>query len=81
MAKVEKIEVLSHHRGFARNYTPEELMGEIINLVNSDDYEDFMFVAAGEKGLRSIRIGSRDRDLRKGDLLLLNKYVEEAILE
>jgi hypothetical protein len=80
MEKVEKIEVLSHHRGFSRNYTPEELMGEIINLVNSDDFEDFMFIAGGEKGMRSIRIGSRDRDLRIGDLLLLNKYIEEDIL-
>lgn len=80
MAKIEKIEVLSHHRGFARNYTPEELMGEIINLVNSDDFEDFMFVAGGAKGMRSIRIGSKDRDLRIGDLLLLNEFIKEDIL-
>ena len=80
MAQVEKIEIISHHRGFARNYTPEELLGEIINLIKSGDFEDYMFIAGGAKGMRSIRIGSSDRDLRIGDLLLLNKYIEEDIL-
>ena len=76
----ENVIAISHHRGFARNYTPEELLGEIINLIKSDDFEDFMFIAGGAKGMRSIRIGSSDRDLRVGDLLLLNEYIKEDIL-
>jgi len=71
--------VLSHHRLYKRNYSPNELLGEIANIVKSEDFEDFMFVAA--KGVRrSVRIGSFDGDLRMGDLLMLTKFLEMDIV-
>ena len=71
---------ISLHRAFSRNYTPEELLGEIQTLISSGDYEDFMFVADGKES-RLVRIGSTDRNLRIGDLLLLNQFIKEDILE
>lgn len=73
--------VVSIHRGFKRNYTPEELLGEIANLIKSGRYEDFMFAAGAADGFRSVRIGSTDRDLRIGDLLLMNEFIKQEILD
>ena len=73
--------IISTHRMFCRNYTPGELLGEITNLIHSGEYEDFMFVAASCSGMNSIRIGSNDRDLRVGDLLLLNELIKEQIMD
>ena len=70
--------VISKHRMFHRNYTPSELLGEITNLINSGDYEDFFFVASGE--MRSVRIGSKNRDLRIGDLLYLIELIKADII-
>ena len=74
-------EILSFHRSYKRNYTPEQLLGEIKNLIGSGEYEDFMFVAEGWNGNRSIRIGSTDKDLRAGDLLYLNELIKADIME
>lgn len=76
---MKKPTVISHYRLYKRNYSPKELLGEVANLINSEEFEDFIFVAAkGAK--RSVRIGSFDRDLRYGDLLLLLKYAEEDVM-
>lgn len=72
------VEIMSMHRSYNRNYDPDELLGEIKNLIRSGDYEDYMFVAAGRK--RSIRIGSTDKDLRVGDLLFLNQLIKDDIM-
>lgn len=80
MPKTEKVEIISKYRLFKRNYTPEELLGEITNLIKYGGYEDFMFVAAGDDGLRSTRIGSSDRNLRIGDLLHLLEFIKSDIL-
>jgi len=74
-------QVISLHRSFSRNYSPKELLGEITNLIQSGHYEDFMFVAEGIDGFRSIRIGSKDKDLRIGDLLVLNELIKQDIME
>jgi len=73
--------LLSSHRIFVRNYSPAELLGEITNIIQSGDYEDFMFIAVGDNGSRAIRIGSKDRGLRIGDLLYLNQLIKENIME
>lgn len=62
--------ILSRYRRFNRNYKRKELLGEIINLMGSNGYEDFMFIASGKDG-RSVRVGSDDRELRYGDLIWL----------
>jgi len=72
---------ISRHRIFKRNYTPSEILGEIKTLIQSGEYKDFMFIANGGNGGRSIRIGSTDRDLRVGDLLFLNELIKEDILD
>ncbi len=73
-----KVEAISSYRTFTRNYTPEQLLGEIKTLIESERYDDFMFVAAGKE--RSIRIGSTERNLRVGDLLFLNELIKEDIM-
>ena len=70
--------IISEYKMFCRNYTPEELLSEITNLISSGEYEDFMFVAAGD--IRSVRIGSKNKDLRVGDLLYLNQLIKEDIM-
>jgi hypothetical protein len=77
-ATKKKPEVLSHYRMFNRNYSREELLGEIKNLLNEDGYEDFMFLASGPKGFCS-RVGSDDQDLRNGDILWLLKCFEKDV--
>jgi len=71
---------MSHHRNFVRNYSREEFLGEVSNILRDDNYKDFMFVGLGGDGTRSIRIGSEDRDLRIGDLLYLNEIIKEDIM-
>jgi hypothetical protein len=77
-AAEKKPEVLSHYRLFNRNYTKEELLGEIKNLLEEDGYEDFLFIASGPKGFCS-RIGSEDQNLRNGDILYLLKCIEKDV--
>jgi len=72
--------ILSRHRTFHRNYTPVEFLGEVKNLTSSEDYDDFLVVAIGSGGL-SIRIGSRDRELRYGDLIYMLEKAKLDILE
>jgi len=74
------ITVISHHRTFVRNYSREELLGEINNIMRDSSYKDFMFVAVSDEGDRAIRIGSEDRSLRVGDLLFLNQVMKDDIM-
>lgn len=77
-ASKKKPEVLSHYRMFNRNYTREELLGEIKNLLEEEGYEDYLFIASGSKGFCS-RIGSDTQDLRNGDILWLLKCIEKDV--
>jgi hypothetical protein len=75
-----KIEAISNYRTFNRNLDPKQMLGEIMTLIESEEYQDFIFIAAG-KIRRSLRIGSTDNDLRIGDLLFLLEMAKQEILE
>jgi hypothetical protein len=80
MANKPKIEAISQHRGFARNYLPKEFAGEVRSLVECGDYEDFMLIATGDGG-RVTRVGSSDGDLRYGDLFYMLEMAKQDLLE
>ena len=75
-----KVESISNYRKFSRNLNPREMLGEITNLINADEYEDFIFIADGEKR-RCVRIGSHDADLRIGDLLYLLEVAKADLMK
>lgn len=56
-----KVEVFNSHKRMERAYTPQELVHELQNLVNSGDYDDFMILYLGDEA-RGVRFGStKDR--------------------
>jgi len=75
----KNITPISSYRIFKRSYLPNELLGEITTLINSDDYCDYVFIANGN--IRSVRIGSEDSSIRYGDVLYLLELAKLDIME
>jgi len=76
----ENVLNISSYRSFNRSYKPDELLGEIKNLISCDGYEDFIFIAGGNSG-RAMRFSSRDMELRYGDVLLLLELCKDDLKE
>ena len=72
--------IMSRYRMFNRNYSREEFLGEVKNLVSEEGFEDFLIVATGRAGTAT-RIGSDDKDLRYGDIIWMLKKAEMQFLD
>lgn len=71
--------IISQYRIFHENYSRKQMLGEIVNLLGSNGYEDFLFIAAGPEGTAT-RIGSDDKDLRWGDLVWMIEKAKAKLL-
>jgi len=71
--------IISRYRIFNKNYSRKQMLGEVINLLGSNGYEDFLFIASGPEGTAT-RIGSDDKDLRWGDLLWMVEKAKGKLL-
>ena len=57
MSEENKVELLNTYKHMDRPYSPQELVHELQNIVNSGEHDDFIVLYFGEKS-RGARIGS-----------------------
>ncbi len=82
MASNNKIELLNNYQNINRSYTPQELVHELQNIVNKEEYDDFLLLYFGDeaRGCRFASTKKRDGfDTAAIMTLILNLSLKDAI--